>query len=112
MKKVMSKLYSIILTLAIVLGMMPIGAYASYTETATSYELNTDEITEDAEYMIIANGKALKNDNGKIGEVDVVVEDNKASIEDTTGVLWTFKQSQKGYTAKNGSKYLNLNANI
>lgn len=116
MKKAVWKICSLIMSFAMVLGIIPISAYVAYAETTTAktvttYELNTDEVSEDAEYMIVSNGKALKNNNGKVSDIEVTVENNKVSVENTEGVLWKFKKTSKGYTAQNGNKYLSVNAN-
>lgn len=82
----------------------------------TNYVLVTNGTIESgAEYLIVntasdGTGYALRNNDGSSAKQEVTISNNMATISSNeSSCLWTFTESDGGYTIKNGTRYIRLN---
>ena len=100
------------------------GASASYTLTinnsaavaAKFYKVTPADIAVGKSYLIVSNGKALKNDDGSVAAADVTDNSDVIELEDYDALVWTAGtptytgSDYPGYTYTNGGKKLNRNS--
>ena len=83
---------------------------ATYTITATTSAATTfyrvTEFVAGQDYLIVSNGKALANNNNKIGATEVTVSNDTAVVPDAGSVTWRAAASGSGFTLVNGGYYI------
>lgn len=72
-----------------------------------AWQLVTDDNIDTGEYLIVANNKAMKNNDGNISSESVTISNNEISSVSNNSV-WNITKNSSNYTVKNGSYYVNL----
>lgn len=80
------------------------------------YKVAPADIEVGKSYLIVSNGKALKNNNGSVAAADVTDISGVIELEDYDDLVWTVGNSlvtdtdYPGYTYSNGENMLNRNS--